>query len=78
MSIILEITYVWLIAANIYYKLFNNLIKDFFYLYDFKISIIKNFSLTKIVKIPALSYFANNFCKYFFEFIKYSSYLKAT
>lgn len=55
--------------ANIYYILFNKLIKTFFYFENFKALIIKSSFSIKVIKIQGLLSFANNFYSYFLDLI---------
>lgn len=60
-SKILEITYTWLVAANIYYDLFDKLINSFFQLDNSKALIVKDTLFEKVVKKPAPLSLANGF-----------------
>lgn len=75
---ILEITHVWLIAANVYYRSFAKLIKSPFHFEDFEVPVIDGFSPAKVIKTSASSFFANSSSGLSFGFMKCSPYLKAT
>lgn len=75
---ILDIIHTCFIAANVYYELFNKLIEGLSYLKNFKVLIVEDPTLVKVVKMPVLLSPANKFCGHFFEFVKFLSYFKTT
>lgn len=53
-----------------------NILKVFFYFKNFKAFIVQSFFSIKVIKIQALSFFANNFYCNFFGFDKYLFFFK--
>lgn len=73
-----EITHIWLIAANVHYRSFAELIKSPFHLEDFEVPVIDGFSPAKVIKTSASSFFANGSSGLSFGFVKCPPRLKAT
>lgn len=76
MSLILEITYAWLIVAKVFYELIGKLIKDFSHIENFKALVIQCPLFTKIVKTPTSLFLDNDSYSCFFGFVKFSPLLK--
>lgn len=77
-SKISKLTNARLVAANIYYRSFNKLIKSLLYLEDFKVPVVKVSSFVKDVKMSASSSPINGSSGHFFGFVKCSFCFKTT
>lgn len=78
MFTISEITHIWLVVANVYYRLFGKHTQGFFYSKNFKTPVVNGLLFTKVIKTTALSFTTNDFYNYSFQFVKYFYCLKTT